>query len=320
MNDAVEPTIRKIEGYIEGFFWILPNLGLALLVFLLFLGAAWAAKRAVAGVARRRDRGDLGDLLSGFVKWVVLVFGFLVVATIIFPSVKPADVLATLGIGSVAIGFAFKDILQNWLSGLLILYRQPFRRGDQIKSGEFEGTVEHIEARATLIKTYDGQRVVIPNADIYTRAVTVRTAFDTRRSEYVERDPAPEAIPWALDGSSVNIKMHWWSDPRRASVVHTQGRVIKAVKQALSAAGIDLPFPTRVVLLHDQTEESDGDRARQREGWPQGNNPPRPRHLNEIKVKGGGSGNGAQRTAEAPSADGDGHSARNRGAGEVDAP
>jgi len=346
MNDAVEPTIRKIEGYIEGFFWILPNLGLALLVFLLFLGAAWAAKRAVAGVARRRDRGDLGDLLSGFVKWVVLVFGFLVVATIIFPSVKPADVLATLGIGSVAIGFAFKDILQNWLSGLLILYRQPFRRGDQIKSGEFEGTVEHIEARATLIKTYDGQRVVIPNADIYTRAVTVRTAFDTRRSEYdvgigygddvdeacrvildalgrvegVERDPAPEAIPWALDGSSVNIKMRWWSDPRRASVVHTQGRVIKAVKQALSAAGIDLPFPTRVVLLHDQTEESDGDRARQREGWPQGNNPPRARHLNEIKVKGGGSGNGAQRTAEAPSADGDGHSARNRGAGEVDAP
>jgi len=311
MDEALEPTVRKVEGYLEGFFWILPNLGIALMVFLLFVAGAWAAGRAITHLAERRGRGDLGILLGSFAKWVVLLFGMLVVATIVFPSVRPADVLATLGIGSVAIGFAFKDILQNWLSGLLILYRQPFRRGDQIKSGDFEGTVEHVEARATLIRTYDGQRVVVPNADIYTRAVTVRTAFPKRRSEYdvgigygddaehacevilaqlqavegVERDPAPEAIPWALDGSSVNIKVFWWSDPRQASVVQTRGRVIAAVKQGLSEAGIDLPFPTRVVLLHDQTEETDGDRTRQREGWPAGRKPPRPRHLNEVAVE-----------------------------------
>ncbi len=294
--DAAEPTIRKIESFIEGFFWILPNLGIAFVVFLLFVLTASAAKRAVIHVAQRRSRGDLGLLLGGFVKWGLLVLGLLVVATIVFPSVKPADVLATLGIGSVAIGFAFKDILQNWLSGLLILYRQPFRRGDQIKSGEFEGTVEHIEARATLIRTYDGQRVVIPNADIYTRAVTVRTAFETRRSEYdvgigygddigkacrtilaalrevegVEQDPAPEVIPWELDASTVNLKVRWWSASPRADVVQTRGRVVAAVKRALSEAGIDLPFPTRMVLFHDQTEAADGDRRRQRKGWPAG--------------------------------------------------
>ncbi len=330
MNDAVEPTVRKVESYIDGFFWILPSLGLALVVFLLFLGGAWAAKRAVIGVARRRDRGNLGTLLGGFVKWAVIVLGLLVVATIVFPSVKPADVLATLGIGSVAIGFAFKDILQNWLSGLLILYRQPFRSGDQIKSGEFEGTVECIEARATLIKTYDGQRVVIPNTDIYTRAVVVRTAFPMRRSEYdvgigygddveeacrvilgamrqvegVGSDPEPEAFASALDASSVNIKVRWWSDSQRASVVHVQGRVLTSVKRALSEAGIDLPFPTRVVLLHDQTEESDGDRTRQREGWPKGDDPPRPRHLNELRIRRGGAPNGAADDHEASSAKG----------------
>ncbi len=252
--------------------------------------------------------------------------------------------LATLGIGSVAIGFAFKDILQNWLSGLLILYRQPFRRGDQIKSGEFEGTVEHIEARATLIRTYDGQRVVIPNADIYTRAVTVRTAFNYRRSEYdvgvgygddvgeacrvildamrqvegVERDPAPEAIPWALDASTVNIKVRWWSKPQRAEVVHAQGRVIAAVKDALAAAGIDLPFPTRVVLLHDQTEASDGDRVRQREGWPKGDNPPRPRHLNEVEVRRGRTGESAQPQAEGPTFGGERRAQKRADAGAVD--
>jgi len=310
MDDAMEPALEKVENSVEGFVWMLPNIGLGLIVFAFFLAGAWAAKRTVRSLFRRRGRDDLGILLSGFAKWALVALGLLVLATIVFPSVQPADILATLGIGSVAIGFAFKDILQNWLSGLLILYRQPFRPGDQIVSGEFEGTVEHIEARATLIRTYDGQRVVIPNADIYTRAVTVRTAFPLRRSEYdvgigygdnldractvllealkkaegVARQPAPEAIPWALDASTVNVKLRWWSDSRRADVVETQGRVIAAVRRAANEHGIDLPFPTQVVLFHDQTEESDGDRTRQREGWPAGRNPPAPRHLNAIQV------------------------------------
>ena len=304
-GSIVDSTIGKLDAFVQGFFWILPNLGVAVVVSLLFAAGAWAARRAVVSFFRHRQRRDLGLILGGAAKWGIALLGFLVVATIIFPSVNPADILATLGIGSIALGFAFKDILQNWMSGLLILYRQPFRRGDQIRSGEFEGTVERIEARATLLRSYDGQRVVIPNSDIYTRAVTIRTAFPQRRSEYdvgigygddmekacrlilealetvpgVARDPAPEAIPWALDASTVNIKVRWWSDSSHASVVPTQGLVILAVKRTLYAAGIDLPFPTNVVLFHDQTEETDGDRTRQREGWPAGDAPPKPRRL-----------------------------------------
>lgn len=291
MNTAFEPALDKARSLIDGFFWMLPNLLIAGLVLLAFVAGGWAADRAVAHIGLRRDRRDLGALLGGFAKWAVIVLGLLVVATIVFPSVRPADVLATLGIGSVAVGFAFKDILQNWMSGLLILYRRPFRQGDQIVSGEFEGTVEHIEARATLIRTYDGQRAVVPNADIYTRAVTVRTAFPRRRSECdvgigyaddperacevildalsrvegVERDPAPEAFPWALGESGFVLKVWWWSDSHRASVVHAQGRVLGAIRRALREAGIDMPFPTRVVLLHDRTEEDDA-HARRREG------------------------------------------------------
>src|ERR671920_1051054 len=172
METDASITLDRIEGFITGFWWILPNLGIALVVFLIFLGLAWGARAGVSRFFNHRGRPDLAALLAGFARWSIIALGLLVVATIVFPSVKPADVLATLGVGSIAIGFAFKDILQNWLSGLLILYRQPFRRGDQIRSGEFEGTVERIEARATLIRTYDGQMVVIPNSDIYTRAVT----------------------------------------------------------------------------------------------------------------------------------------------------
>ena len=113
-----------------------------------------------------------------------MIAAFLIAAAIVFPSVQPGDVLGALGIGSVAIGFAFKDVLQNLLAGLLILIRRPYTIGDEIVVDNYEGRVEHIESRATMIRTYDGRRVVIPNSDIYTKAVTVNTAYPTRRDEY----------------------------------------------------------------------------------------------------------------------------------------
>ena len=152
---------------------------------------------------------------------------------------------------------------------------------------------------------------MIPNSGIYTRAVTVRTAFATKRSEYdigigygddvgracaaivealrtldgIEQEPAPEAIPRALDGLSVNLRVRWWTDSRRASVVHARGRVIAAGKQALGRAGIDLPFPTQVLLLHDQSEATDGNHTRHREGWPAGDRPTLPRRRKEALGK-----------------------------------
>jgi len=311
MTNPITPLTAKIADLIDGFFFILPNIGIAAIVFLLFMAAGWGARRGIATLLQGRGRQDLGVLLGGFAKWAILLFGVLVVSAIVFPSVKPGDLFSALGVGSVAIGFAFKDILQNWLSGLLILYRQPFRRGDQIRSGAFEGTVEAIEARATLLRTYDGHRVVIPNSDIYTQAVTVHTAYAASRSEYdvgigygddlaracqvirdalrtiegVEQDPAPETLPWELAGSTVNIRVRWWSAAERGSVVRARGAVILAVKDALTVAGVDIPFPTRVVLLHDQTEATDGNRSRQREGWPAGSSPPEPRHLNEVLLR-----------------------------------
>ncbi len=296
MGNMADLVVQKLETIVEGFFWMLPNFGFALVTFAVFYAGGWVAKVSITRVFRYRTRTDLGDLLGGFAKWSIIAFGLLVVATIIFPSIRPADALATLGIGSIAIGFAFKDILQNWIAGLLILLRQPFRPGDQIIVGKHEGTVEHIEARATLIKTYDGRRVIIPNSAVYTDAVTVNTAFPLRRSQYdvgigygddIERacgiildairdiegvagDPPPEAFAWDLAGSTVNVRVRWWTHSKRSDVVHAQGRVILAIKKALTEAGIDLPFPTNVVLLHDQTEETDGDRSRQREGWPAG--------------------------------------------------
>jgi small-conductance mechanosensitive channel len=209
----------------------------------------------------------------------------------------PTSLVSALGVGGIAIGFAFKDIFQNFLAGILLLLTEPFRIGDQIKYQDFEGTVEDIQTRATAIKTYDGRRVIIPNAELFTNAVTVNTAYGKRRLQYdvgigygddiararelileamrevkgVLNDPTPEALVMDLAESSVNIRARWWVDPpRQADVLDAQDKVLEAIKNKLSANGIDLPFPTRQILLHDQTETTDGNRRQQREGWPAG--------------------------------------------------
>src|SRR5439155_12868106 len=78
-----------------------------------------------------------------------------------------------------------RDILQNFLAGILLLLHEPFRIEDEIKVDDLEGTVEAIEARATVIRTFDARRIVIPNTDLFTKAVTVNTAYQQRRSEYI---------------------------------------------------------------------------------------------------------------------------------------
>ena len=304
---------EKLVAIGEEFFVQLPNLIAAIVL----LVAVWYASRWLVVLIKRistaRQRPDLGALLGSLARGVVLGMALLFAAAIVFPSVHPGDIFATLGLGSVAIGFAFKDILQNLLAGLLLVIRRPYQRGDQIVVKGYEGTVEQIESRATFLKTYDGLRVIIPNSDVYTSPVVVKTAYDTHRDELVvgigygdnpaeavkyflaavsavegvASEPAVEVIPWELSDFTVNLKVRWWGSSPRIDQVVLKGRVIMAVAKAAKEHGVDLPFPTSVVLFHDQTEEVDGDRAQQREGWPAGKAPPKSRFMREISREAG---------------------------------
>lgn len=307
-------ALEKVDSWVDGLVKLFPNLVIAVIVFALFFVLAKIVRSIIFKTFKGNDRSNLGEVLGGFVKWVVLILGALIAATIIVPSLNPADLIAGLGVSSVAIGFAFKDILQNWLAGLLILLRQPFEIGDQIEASGFEGTVQKIETRATIVRTYDGQRAVIPNSEIYTNAVLVKTGEGQRRSQYdigigyaddideaceiiakaissidgVTSDPAPETFVWDLAASWVTIRARWWTNSPRGDVVVNRSQILRAVKYALDEAGIDMPYDTKVQLFHDQTEDVDGDRDAQREGWPapkQGDKPkPRYKVLQNSKT------------------------------------
>ena len=301
---------RTADGLLDGLFAMIPLLIAALVVFvvLLFLakGVRYLAERALARTSNRSAATAIGRILY----IVMLAMALLIAVTVAFPSMTPGRLISTLGVGGIAIGFAFKDIFQNLLAGILLLLRHPFRVGDEITTGEFTGTVEAIETRATYIRTYDGRRIIIPNGDVYTKPVIVISAYDMLRTEYdvgigygddlgrakeialdairgvdgVLAEPAPDVLVWELGESSKNIRLRWWTRPQRGEVLRIRDAVLKAAAEAISGAGMDLPFPTQVVLFHDQTEETDGDRTRQREGWPAGDAPPKPRPLSRLEL------------------------------------
>jgi small-conductance mechanosensitive channel len=273
-----EKALAQIDSWLDTATQLLPNV----IIALVFIVVMWYVARLVGFLVRKTatpsGRDNLGQVFGGFLRWVVFAFGSLLALTIVLPNLNPADLVAGLGIGSVAIGFAFKDILQNWLAGMLLLLNQPFNVGDEVKVGGYEGTVERIESRATLIRTYDGQRVIIPNADLYTDVVQVITAYDARRMqmdfgsgygdnideacqimldavsgvEGIEADPAPQALPWSLDASWVTIRVRWWVKPD-GPIIGSRVSVLKSVKVALDKAGIDIPFEIQTQLFRDET-------------------------------------------------------------------
>ncbi len=308
LEESVTTAWGKIQAMIDGVIVMLPNLVLAIIVFALFFAAAKTLKSLVKRLTRRyRHARNLGMVLGRLSQGVVILIGLFVALSIVIPSFKAGDLIQLLGISGVAIGFAFRDILQNFLAGILILLTEPFRIDDQIVFKGFEGTVESIETRATTMRTYDGRRIVIPNSELFTNSVMVNTAFENRRLEYdvgigygddidlakrlilealrsvdgVLSEPAPDVLVMELAESTVNIRVRWWiSPPRRADALDARDRVLTAIKKILTANGIDLPFPTQQILFHDQTEETDGIRSRQREGWPAGNREvPKPRSI-----------------------------------------
>ncbi len=276
--EAGQAAQNTVIEMINGFFARLPLIGVGIIVFLIFLAIAYGSKKLIytASVKARID-SMLASLISRIGHIIIILLGLFVAATVIFPGINAGDLFAGLGIGSVALGFAFKDILQNLFAGFLILLYRPFKLGDQIKIDDFEGAVEEITIRATKIKTYDGERVVIPNSDLYMKAVLVRTAFQSRRSkltvgigysddhekarevlldalkktEGVLEKPEPDVNVYELADSSVNMRLIYWTKPTQSEVRKTLDRVISAVKLALNEAGIEIPSPQTVFTMTD---------------------------------------------------------------------
>ena len=216
---------------------------------------------------RRRQTPSFARVMSKVSGWILLMVVVLLSIAVTFPSVEPVDLLAGLGFFSVAVGFAFQDILENTLSGILLLFRQPFRSGDQITVMSRSGTVDGITIRETRLRTFDGELVVIPNRDVYKNVIDVHTHEESHRIDFtvgiayendpeeatnaivdalgsvdgIHAEPRPVALVDQLGVSTVDIRAMFWVDSRRGDSLTTKDRAINAVKRRLDAAGIEMP-------------------------------------------------------------------------------
>ncbi len=256
----------------------LPAVAAGLLVVIVTSYVARIASRSAEAVGRRVLRSVSLQIL--FVKvaaigvWLV---GVLIASLLIFPGLRLGDLVATLGLGSVAIGFAFQDIFKNFLAGILLLVNEPFRIGDVIVVDKYEGFVEHIDIRTTNVRTYAGERILIPNSLVFTSAVQVRTAFAMRRSEVLVGVAYDTDLPAALElartvvaglegvldeppvavdanafnDSSIELHVKYWTDSNQLRIARMRTSVVLALKAAFERAKIEIPFPATSLYLRD---------------------------------------------------------------------
>ena len=268
----ISESWETVDNLIDGFFAALPSILIGLVVFIIF----WLVARTVRSTMKRakfgRDESStLSTLFARLAYYVIVIVGLFVALTVMLPSLTPGQLISGLGIGGLAIGFAFQDIFQNLLAGIMILIRQPFKVGDEIESGDYKGRVEAIETRATFIRTFGNCRVIIPNKQIYSDPLRVMTAYDIRRSEYdvgigygddiarakdvmleaiksvegVLSARPPQVLVSSLDASWITLKARWWTKSEQSEDVQTRSDVIEAIAGALTKAGIDMPFDTQ---------------------------------------------------------------------------
>lgn len=271
--EAVAGVAEDARTFGEAALDRLPVIATALLVGAVALILALAlAKLVERTLARTRADHVAVVLLSRLVRLLGLIGALLL--TLSIAGVQVGSVLAALAVVGVAVGLAVQGILENFIAGVILLVRKPFSAGDQVRSGEFEGTIESLDLRVTHMIDYDGETILIPNRDVYNNPLVNLTRRGKRRTVVVVgvdyRDdhdearnvifeavravdgvldnPEPEVLLTELGESSVNFEVRYWTLPDIRSVRRTQDRVLAAAKRAIQDAGLTIPWPIRTLV------------------------------------------------------------------------
>ncbi|MGB3298094.1 MAG: mechanosensitive ion channel family protein [Phormidesmis sp.] len=286
MNSLIEEVRAKLIALVGDGVFILPRFAFALIILLLTRSAARLVQRAARKVAGRALKSiSLRSLLVQTSYAATWVLGILLACIVAFPDVGVGDLIGLLGLGSVAIGFAFQDIFKNFLSGILLLLQEPFSIGDQIIVNDYEGTVEEIALRATKIRTYKGELVVVPNSIVFTSPIKVMTGRSYRRTDLAigvdYSTPLPEAVSTLLKAaetveevrsnpsievdivgfgdSSIDLVVRYWTNSEQKSVRRIMTQMMIALKYACDEAHISIPYPIRTIYHFDQEKYNDSE-------------------------------------------------------------
>ena len=291
-GDIQRAVLDSINAMVTGIFARLPFLLAGLIVLVIF----WLLSKLVRMLflaATRRTKLDirLRLLISRILVVLVVGIGILTSLTVIIPSFSFGSLIAGLGFSSFVIGFATKDILNYFFSGILILWQRPFHIGDYLFVGKDQGKVEYIGVRATSLRKDDGELVLIPNGDMYSTALTIRGAGSKRRMNLkfcvgyeeplektkdlirdaldqaagVVHDPPPRVLVSDLIAEGVNVTVNFWINTNEDKPLEVFDRASVAIVNRLNDAGIEIfPPGSMIVKQHADPDELELDEPKKK--------------------------------------------------------
>ena len=278
-----EVALVSINNLLNSIVERLPYILAGILVLIIFWILAKIIKQ-IFWTASSKTKLDnrLRILFGRLIVVVVTILGIFTAFTVIIPSFGFGDLITGLGFTSFVIGFATKDILNNLLSGVLILWQQPFQIGDYIFVKTIEGKVEYIGVRATRLRKDDGELILIPNGEMYSNALTIRGAGAGRRMklnisvgyeadveqakqviydvlknlENVQDEPKSNVVVTDLTTDGASLSVYFWVDTDKNSPLQVFDEVASGIKKALSNAAIELYPPTTVLVKNPNSENA----------------------------------------------------------------
>ena len=272
LTEILNFSVNILEYQLTG------SMVLAAIILTFFGFIANKASNLLVERAVKRRGGDQHASKTAKKLTSYIIYPLTFVAAISVLGFPLASLGAAVGLIGLGLSFALRDMIANFISGIMIMINRPFKIGDQVEVQGEAGTVRDIRIRATDIKTYDGRKVIVPNSTMYNGTVINNTAYDERRfevivgvgydddvdeakelgmetleeAENVESEPEPQVLVDELGGSSVNLKLRGWSKPSKANMVKSASEVTQLVKEKYDEAGIDIPYPIRTVYMNNE--------------------------------------------------------------------
>jgi len=286
MNSYWDAFVDPLRNTLHNVISFVPRMLVACLLFALFFGLATVARR----VARRSLEPvkhipwAVRLLIARSIYFGTVLLGLLVALSAV--NVNVTTLVASLGVAGFALGFALKDILENFIAGVLLLFARPFEVGDQVTLGSFEGTVHDIQIRTTTLHTYSGEQVAIPNSNVFSNPVVNHTRLGSRRyavdfdtslsadSEAVQQgalkavrenpavadDPAPFVRVRGVDSGNdvLNWRVYFWAKPHKAVEIQTVSETLERIKRDLYDAGVPTPTATSATIFERKPPKPSG--------------------------------------------------------------
>lgn len=275
LNNAFSLIVDKLGTWIRGAIAYLPNLVVAVIVVLLFVTLARMARDAVRRVSSAvTDNRQIRQLLATLTYVAVVAIGLFTALSILDLQGVVTSLLAGVGIIGLALGFAFQDLAANFMAGILMAIRRPFKLGDIIDTNDHMGVVEEVSIRSTRIRTFQGQEVRIPNSAVFGNPLTNYSDRGERRVDLAcgvaygdDLEQARLVAMEAIEGldfvraekgvqlfynefgdSSINFDLRFWIEfVTQKDFLHARSEAIVALKRAFDANGITIPFPIRTL-------------------------------------------------------------------------